>query len=700
MGATGGDVRVKLSAEGVAEVVAALRRVDKEAAEASAKAREQARAQEQAQRAAAQAAQQAARNQAAAAREQARAADVAAKAAQRQAREQELSAARGGRAVQFLTTQLADLRTLLPTLGAAAAITGIVRLTSQSIEYGDAIAKASSRTKIAAADISELAYAASTVDVEVGVLTAAIRAMQTTLSEAASGSKSATAALAALGLTVEQLQGLSPDRQFELIADRISQIKDPADQARARLDILGKAGDALAPLMENGAAGIRALREEAQRLGRSLSEDQVRALADADRAVKQLKASFDGLATSLIARVAPSLTKVADDLRVSLLGTELERVQMTIRELENRSSPGFALVPQSAIDRRLAELRQQERRLREAAASRGPRRSLAETRGARPSEGLGYEPAEPKDPKTTTGGRDSIEDDPLFVRVTRPKIVAGEMEEFYRRLDEQTQTSTDRALAGYQEQIAKIEELKRAGQITPEEATERQLAAIDAVLQPIEVTEKRIKEKTQEISEFQREAARGTQQIIADALANGFEGGAKGILSSFGNMLRQLAAQAVAAKLAEKLFGSVGGSGSPGLLNSGGGGILGVIGSLFGYAEGGMVKGPGTGTSDSVVARVSAGEYVMPARVVAQPGVLQLLETMRSLGNPAAVRYSAMPRFAAGGIVPEFRQAAAPLTVQQNFNISTPTGQAPLATQQQIGAEAMRGLMRAQGRNG
>jgi hypothetical protein len=39
-----------------------------------------------------------------------------------------------------------------------------------------------------------------------------------------------------------------------------------------------------------------------------------------------------------------------------------------------------------------------------------------------------------------------------------------------------------------------------------------------------------------------------------------------------------------------------------------------------GFARGGAVRGPGTGTSDSVPARLSAGEYVQPARTVAYYG--------------------------------------------------------------------------------
>jgi len=47
-------------------------------------------------------------------------------------------------------------------------------------------------------------------------------------------------------------------------------------------------------------------------------------------------------------------------------------------------------------------------------------------------------------------------------------------------------------------------------------------------------------------------------------------------------------------------------------------------GYIQNYAKGGTVKGPGTGTSDSIPARLSKGEYVVPADTVKAVGVDKL----------------------------------------------------------------------------
>ena len=69
-------------------------------------------------------------------------------------------------------------------------------------------------------------------------------------------------------------------------------------------------------------------------------------------------------------------------------------------------------------------------------------------------------------------------------------------------------------------------------------------------------------------------------------------------------------------------------------------------------AEGGLLGGRGTGTSDSNLAWVSRGEYITPARAVAQPGVLGFLEALRRSGGNLSRVLDGMGRFALGGMVP------------------------------------------------
>lgn len=72
------------------------------------------------------------------------------------------------------------------------------------------------------------------------------------------------------------------------------------------------------------------------------------------------------------------------------------------------------------------------------------------------------------------------------------------------------------------------------------------------------------------------------------------------------------------------------GTGAAGPAGPGGVGGTGVGGQYSQYAVGGMVVGPGSGTSDSIMARVSAGEFVVRANAVQQPGMLDLLNSINA----------------------------------------------------------------------
>lgn len=164
----------------------------------------------------------------------------------------------------------------MATIGAAitAPLLGSAKAFS---EMGDRIAKASARTGISVETLSELAYAADLSGANLETLEGSIRKMQKAIVEAAEGSESANDALSTLGLTVEDLRGLSPDQQFKLIADRLAQIQSPAMKAALAMELFGKSGTQLLPLMSEGAKGIEAMQQQARDLGLTMSTEDARA---------------------------------------------------------------------------------------------------------------------------------------------------------------------------------------------------------------------------------------------------------------------------------------------------------------------------------------------------------------------------------------------------------------------------------------
>jgi hypothetical protein len=631
------DVRVKLAAEGVAEVVGALRKVRSEA---------------------------------------------------------DRTTQQSAKGFQGLRSVAADLSRLLPTLGAAAAVVGIARFAKSSIDATDALNDASKATGVSVESLSEYRFAAEQSGTSLDDLAQALRRLSIASVEASRGAEAPTETFDRLGISVTDANGkLKSSEQLLLeVAERFSRMEDGAEKAALGVALFGKSGTDLIPFLNQGAIGITELREQAQRLGLTLSRDAAEAADEFNDALNRLKSSVGGLGTAIATELAGPLSGLTDALTAVVSNDEIEALQASLRVQRGLITPSLTEGARRDLE---ATIARNELRLNELTAAADLRRF--DDQAKRQAEARGQARAGSLGEVVVTGSRSGgggAAQDPLAITVAAQRIQTSEMEQFYDRLDERTKTSTDRALDGYNEQKAALDELLAAGRIGVDQYNERLLAAIDATLQPFDVAAKRIEVTTEKASEFTLEAARGTQRIIADALANGFEGGARGIAQSFGNLLRDLAAQAVAAKLAEKLFGSIGAGGG-----SGTGGLFGAAVKALGFADGGLVQGPGTGTSDSILARLSAGEFVVPARAVARPGVLPALEALRTAVAPVPAPPSYLPRFAAGGLVAPPERSG--LNVTQNFAFGAGSGSGmPLATQQQIGTEAMKGLVRAYRRGG
>lgn len=185
---------------------------------------------------------------------------------------------------------------------------------------GDELSKMADRTGASVEALSELRHAATQSDVEVAQLQTGLNRMSRVVGEAATGSKGAAESLAHLGLTAQQLQSLPVDKQFELIADALAGIEDPAIRTMRAMDIFGKGGASLMPMMTSGAAGIQALREEARKLGLQVSGADAAAATLYGDTLSNLWTVVKDVAFEIGAALAPALTSVIQTITPVIVG--------------------------------------------------------------------------------------------------------------------------------------------------------------------------------------------------------------------------------------------------------------------------------------------------------------------------------------------------------------------------------------------
>ena len=131
------------------------------------------------------------------------------------------------------------------------------------------------------------------------------------------------------------------------------------------------------------------------------------------------------------------------------------------------------------------------------------------------------------------------------------------------------------------------------------------------------------------LDEFAKNAAQNMQTSFANFLFDPFADGTKSMLQSFGDMIRRMIAEAVAADLVRRLFGDFGKGGG-----SSGGGSSGLVGSLL-ESLSGLLPSFDVGTPyvpRDMLAVVHQGERIVPA-AQNRPGGGQNISVIINMGS-------------------------------------------------------------------
>lgn len=179
----------------------------------------------------------------------------------------------GQQAIDQLRTSMDKLRdgavsagrTLAAGFIGLQAIQGVTQFASQIINAADELNKMSQRTGMTVDALSALSYAADLSGSNVDEVVAAMTRLSVKATAAATGNKSAAATFTALGIAVKDASGKLKDQEtlFNEVAAVIKEIRDPTLKAAIAVEIFGKAGAGLIPLINS----MDDLKQEAKDLG-------------------------------------------------------------------------------------------------------------------------------------------------------------------------------------------------------------------------------------------------------------------------------------------------------------------------------------------------------------------------------------------------------------------------------------------------
>lgn len=194
----------------------------------------------------------------------------------------------------------------------AAALGPLVASVRVFSKVGDELEKISRRTGVSVEALSELGFAAEQSGADLETLEKGVRTMQRAVNDLGRGLSTQVDAFGDLGLAIEDIEGLTPEQQFKLIAERLSEVEDATKRAAVAQQIFGRAGTRLLPLMERGAAGIEELQNEAHRLGLTISTQTAKDAASLTDAFNRARRVLRITAVVIGAALAPALESITN----------------------------------------------------------------------------------------------------------------------------------------------------------------------------------------------------------------------------------------------------------------------------------------------------------------------------------------------------------------------------------------------------
>jgi len=231
-------------------------------------------------------------------------------------------------------------------VGAATTIgTAVYSLATNVADTAGDIDDAAKRVGMSAEEYQKWTYAAKLSGIESSKLESLMTKQQKSFADAKEGSASLSEAYARLGIDMSACEDSS--KAFNMVIAALADMEDETTRNAIANDIFGKSYADLAPLLEEGAEGVEALKNEAEELGGVISNETVEAGAELGDTIDKLKTAASGIVAKLGASVIPIINKLLNAVieRLPTITDIIDELLPVISDLaEEVLPPMFELV--------------------------------------------------------------------------------------------------------------------------------------------------------------------------------------------------------------------------------------------------------------------------------------------------------------------------------------------------------------------
>jgi uncharacterized phage infection (PIP) family protein YhgE len=182
----------------------------------------------------------------------------------------------------------------------------------QTAAWGDDIDRLSKAVGMSTDEFQKWQYVAFRADVSSEQLATGMKILARNMLQAAEGSKEQEGAFERVNVKVRDSSGNLKSYTDILgdLADEFKQMPDGPEKVAKALDIFGRSGESLLPLLDKGRAGVADLHNEFNRLGILIDKETIEKLRKADEEFERLEARLSSLGKKIMAEVVPPLSNM------------------------------------------------------------------------------------------------------------------------------------------------------------------------------------------------------------------------------------------------------------------------------------------------------------------------------------------------------------------------------------------------------
>jgi hypothetical protein len=216
---------------------------------------------------------------------------------------------KGGEHVEGFIKQLKEMgEALLVVL----AVEKIKEFVGGMTEQALALKKQSEMLGVSTKALQEWHFAAGMVDVSAGAMDSALMRLE---KASAGGGKGGGKILSDMKIDAKDATGqIKPvTALMDEIADKIADMKTPAERTKAAMGLFGKSGAQLIPIMKEGSKGIKKYRDELAELGGGISEEFIENSEKMNKANKRLAMIMTSTKVALVGQILPAIVKFLEN---------------------------------------------------------------------------------------------------------------------------------------------------------------------------------------------------------------------------------------------------------------------------------------------------------------------------------------------------------------------------------------------------